>query len=279
MTVNLIVPEALDRWVEETLKSEGPQWLLPGFVPQQGFVIIAGRPKLSKKSWLMSLMMMSLGTGRELGPFKPTKASPVLIMSREGSPPPVASRFDVLARTYGLSLSELSTSFIQQNGSFFLDDPKYVKEVLNFITSNGIAAVAIDTFARSFQGDENNARDVGAAMRGLERIRDAGAAVVLVHHVRKGKTELRGGYPDPDSGMRGSSALAGAYDNIINIQDLVVEGEPELWAVVGGKYMEFVAYKQEWDIRDNKDGKLEYAKLETFDGPQDLPYIDQGVGM
>ncbi len=273
---NLATPILISDWVNAALANPDPLWLLPGFVPSMSLVILSGRPKLSKKSWWGYLAAMSMASGLATGPFKPSGTYPILYINKEGADAATAHRFKALERAHGVPLSAMPLYFMQRSG-FFLDEPVHLKEMVHFVTTNAIKCVFIDTFAKCFRGDENNARDVGAALRGVEKFRDAGASVVLVHHIKKAKTELVGGIPDPDAGLRGSSALAGAYDNIISIQDLEIEGELTTWAIVGGKYLDFEGYAQHWDIKQDADKNPITAKL-TFDGPQELPQIDEAKG-
>ncbi len=89
----------------------------------------------------------------------------------------------------------------------------------------------------------------------------------MVHHLAKRKIQGAGGTPDPDAGLRGSSALAGAYDNIISIQQVELDGGAEMIAVVGGKYVDFGCYSCEWKI-DATGARL------TMEGPEELPVLD-----
>lgn len=260
-------PQPLHQWVAEALANPDPQWLLPGFIPAQGLVIIAGRPKLAKKSWFAYAAAMSMASGRTAGPFSPSRRVPVLFYSREGAPGPIANRFLLLEKGMGISISQCDNLYWVQNGGVFLDEPNHVKQICKTIEELKIECTFWDTFARSFRGDENKAKDVGAALRGVEKLRDAGSASVLVHHLGKSEKPTLGGTPDPDAGLRGSSALAGAYDNIVNIQQLEIDGASESWAIVGGKYLDFHAYRQEWEIDES------VARI-LLDGPQELPVID-----
>ena len=74
--------------------------------------------------------------------------------------------------------------------------------------------IIIDTLARCFVGgDENSARDAGLFIAGLDRIRGAtGATVLVVHHIGK------------SGEARGSTALPGAFDTIIEAkrQDTII---------------------------------------------------------
>jgi len=68
--------------------------------------------------------------------------------------------------------------------------------------------IVIDTFAHALMGDENSAEDVGAFYKGIDAlIESTRACVLLLHHSGKDKTK----------GLRGSSALLGALDTVIEI--------------------------------------------------------------
>lgn len=267
-------PRPLSLWVPEALANPEPDWILPGFIPAQGLVIVAGRPKIAMKSWFAYLAAMSAASGIHAGPFLPTKRTNVLFYSREGAPGPIAHRFKSIEAGHGISIDMCENLFFVQNGAFFLDEPAHLRRAMKFIEEHKIELVCIDTFARSFRGDENNARDVGAALRGVEKFRDAGAATLLVHHLGKTKPTLVGGEPDPDAGLRGSSALAGAYDNIVSIQELEVEGEKELWGIVGGKYLPFGGYEYGWEIRQDEKLNPNWARMCMSDAPKELPQIE-----
>lgn len=63
--------------------------------------------------------------------------------------------------------------------------------------------LVIDTLARSIEGDENTAKDMGSFIRGCDIIRnELHLAVIAIHHSGK----------DADKGARGSSALRAACD-------------------------------------------------------------------
>jgi hypothetical protein len=85
--------------------------------------------------------------------------------------------------------------------------PNEVDELLQAISQLPAppGLIVIDTLARCFVGgDENSARDAGLFVAGLDRIRTAtGAMVLVVHHNNKG------------GAGRGSSAFPGAMDTII----------------------------------------------------------------
>ncbi|MEL6378221.1 MAG: AAA family ATPase, partial [Pseudomonadota bacterium] len=68
--------------------------------------------------------------------------------------------------------------------------------------------IIIDTMARNFVGDENQAGEIARFINACDEIRSAtGAAILIVHHAGKNQ----------QSGARGSSALLAAVDSAIEI--------------------------------------------------------------
>jgi RecA-family ATPase len=256
--------QSLPNWVHKALTDPSPPWLIDQMIPAGALTIIAGRPKLSKKSWLAMLMGMVMSSGTESAGLRPTARIPVLYISLEGAPFSTAERFKMLEAGHKIPLTTCSDMFFSLNEGFFLDEDKMVTELCRFIVDKSIQCVIIDTFAKAFTGDENSSRDVGAAMRGVTKILSAGCAVVLVHHLRKVQHSAgKSGEDmfDPDSGLRGSSALAGAMDQIISIKNVPNQngnGYDTVY-VVGGKAKEYVGREVDWTI----DGIV--ARLEMSD--------------
>lgn len=105
---------------------------------------------------------------------------------------------------------------VPETGQFLLDAPQlmdsdHINDLQDTLTNLPIAPVliVIDTLARCFLGgDENSSRDMGLFVAGAERLRrTTGACVLLIHHVGKATGKLRG-----------SSALEGALDTIIELK-------------------------------------------------------------
>ena len=83
-----------------------------------------------------------------------------------------------------------------------------VGELAKAVRRDGTRLVIFDTLAASMVGgDENSAKDMGAAIANLNVIRKAGATVIVVHHTGKN-----------DQSERGSLALRGAADTVIKLK-------------------------------------------------------------
>jgi RecA-family ATPase len=87
------------------------------------------------------------------------------------------------------------------------------REVIDFVREISWlqpSLVIIDTLARCMiGGDENSARDMGLFVEACSRVQKTGAAVMVIHHTGKNSA----------TGPRGSSALFGAADTIIELSN------------------------------------------------------------
>jgi hypothetical protein len=121
----------------------------------------------------------------------------------------IARRGAALVKHYGPE----DVPFFTQASNFNLREKSGRAQLGAAIAQIGHAPtlIVVDTLARALQGgDENSSQDVGAfndAVAAL--IESTGACVLVVHHSGKDKTK----------GARGSSALLGAVDTEIQVED------------------------------------------------------------
>jgi hypothetical protein len=117
---------------------------------------------------------------------------------------------------------------------------------------NKIGLVVFDTLAKSMLGDEDSAENIGRVVRGVEEARSYGFSVLILHHLSKQQASLVGGNYDPDRDMRGSGALAGAYETHQAVRhysynhkraDLLVANKD------GGEF----AHKHHWEFLNHAD--------------------------
>lgn len=255
-------PPTLDVWAEQVRNDPSPTWLVDRLVPADNLILLSGHPKDAKKTWFA--MFVALEAAK--------KGHKVLYIYREGSRRPTLNRFEALCREQAC----FSNIYFHHRGGFWLDEGSWVKRAARFIRQNGIALAIIDTFAKSMQSDENSSQHVGRAVQAAECLRDSGATVVLVHHLRKANHSLSNGdsgTPEPDKDLRGSSALAGAYEThwAIRSYATVDSKEPQTFLLIGGKESEWAAYSYEWSFV-NVDNSLLRVSLQ-FDQLCELPYI------
>jgi RecA-family ATPase len=249
-------PPTLREWVQSVKNDPAPTWIVKDLIPSDNLVLISGHPKDSKKTWL----------GMWLALRAAAADSKVLYIYREGARRPTLQRFDALvAGLRNMSPAVFENIHFHHRGSFWLDDAEQVKNAVKFVKKHDIKLIFIDTFAKSVMSDENSSKDVGRAIHATERLRDAGATVVLIHHLRKAGHALSNGTsgtPEPDKDLRGSSALAGAYETHLAVRSY--QGEPPI-LLVGGKEAEWRAFSYSFNFIKSADDTLEKVTLELSD--------------
>ena len=217
-------PIALLRAVERDGKAEGPptfpdpipasqlaaggaaaDWLWRGYLARGSVTLLTSLWKAGK-STLLAHLVKAMGTGGDLAGL-PVAAGNVLVVSEE-SAALWAGRRDKLG------IGDHALFYIRP----FLGRPNpaewndFIRHVAEMVRQRDLALVCIDTLsALSPSDDENDAAKMLAVLTPLHRITEAGAAVLLSHHPRKGD----GG---EGQASRGSGALPGFVDIILEMR-------------------------------------------------------------
>lgn len=280
--IGTFYPPTLADWAASVEGDKTPAFIIPKFLPADNLILLSGQPKDGRKTFFAMLTALVAATGQSVGPMECENPVNVLYIYREGARKPTLQRFKALCKGHGFpDPSAISNLFFHHRGNFWLDTGDWVSDVCAFIIEHKIGVVYIDTFAKSCQSDENSSRDMGVAVQQAEKLRDAGATVVLVHHLKKGSPSLsngRSGFPEPDKDLRGSSALAGAYETHWAVRTYPQENSRvrETTMLVGGKEAEWICYSYDWEFQNAKgsDG-IEYLESVTLEMAQsgDLPHI------
>lgn len=277
-------PPNLAEWAADVENDDTPSFVIKDVLPADNLILLSGQPKDAKKTWFAMLTALVAATGVSLPSLTVIEPVPVLYIYREGARRSTLQRFKALAAGHNLpSVDTITNLYFHHRGNFWLDQGHWVGDVCAFIKEHNIRVVYVDTFAKSMQSDENSSREVGVAVQNAEKMRDAGATVVLVHHLKKGAHSLsngRSGTPEPDKDLRGSSALAGAYETHWAIRSYPDEGSRKRTTqiFIGGKEAEWQAFSYDWLFVSNEIKELQSVKLTMLpDG--DLPYVaGEGAG-
>lgn len=177
-----------------------PRWLARGMIPAGGLAVVYGRPKAGKTFWALDLSLC-VATGRSFHGVSVERGRATYVAA-EGGPARLRDRVAAWLADRGASPSEIEGSWGLVPAPVDLTSPGQVAELLDGM-GGPMDFVVLDTLARCMSGDENSQKDMGAAVRGCDRIRSkTGAAVLLVHHEGK----------DGSKGARGSTVLRGAID-------------------------------------------------------------------
>lgn len=184
--------------------SEAPDWIWPGYIARGGVTLLTGLWKAGKTTLLGHLLRdLPLGTGLVDAPV----SEPVAILSEE-SPGVWARRRDALTLA--------ATNLIVRRGSFARPTHQgwidLIAQLADVVRERSLSMVVFDTLPSLWPvQNENDASEVVEALAPLRDINEAGAAVLLVHHPRKGEG-------DQAQASRGSGALPGFVDVIVELR-------------------------------------------------------------
>lgn len=203
----------------EQQPSTAPACLVePGLLPPQGILFVGGEPKVGK-SLLVANLSLSLAAGTDRIGFPIPAPRRVLICQFELPVAQFVSRLAVMRRAVGAAADQHLLVDTRASGHLL-----NAAQGLNHFVSAARAAqaeiIVLDPLYSTHDQDENDTRAMAALCQSLLRLRDAsGAALVVVHHVRKtiGRHEI-------GSAFRGSSALHAVGDSYL----LLTRPSPQL---------------------------------------------------
>lgn len=182
------------------------KWLIDGFIPEGGEVCFYGPPG-SGKSFASLDMAMCVALGRPWHGKKVQQGGVIYIAAEGGGGQ--RQRLNAYEMQHGVALDDAPFYMISQAVNLMDDDD--VSAILDVAACTPVkpALIIVDTLARSMAGgDENSTKDMTQAMAGVQEIiATTGACVLLVHHTGKAA----------EKGARGSSALLGAMDTMLEI--------------------------------------------------------------
>jgi hypothetical protein len=197
------------RWpfitIEELQAMPPPRWLVQGILLEDSIAAIFGAPE-SFKSFLAVDWAMSIAANR---PWHDRTVLPggVLYIAAEG-----ARGLAKRVRAWKIENAfEGELSFHLMRNELNLTQPDDARAFAQLVVEelNPLSLIVIDTLNQTATGaDENSAQDMGRYIASMKMLRDmTGASIVVVHHSGK----------DRDKGPRGSSALPGGFDTIIEV--------------------------------------------------------------
>lgn len=189
-----------------------PTWLIEGMFEAKSLVMLAG-PSYSFKSFLLLDWLLCMATGRKWM-NKTTVQCKVGYVLGEGKSS-LLKRITAWIRFNDLTEDEVAALKANFRVCFEvtqLASKASVDNMLADLEAEGFKpdVIAIDTFARSFVGlDENDAKDTGLWIESADRLRQLGFGVIFLHHTKK-NTEFGVQY-------RGSTAIIGAMDTAMTL--------------------------------------------------------------
>lgn len=190
----------------------------PGLLPQQGILFVGGEPKVGK-SLLVANLALSLAAGADRIGFPIPAPRRVLICQFELPVPQFVNRLAIMRRSLGAAADQHLLVDTRATGHL-LSAPQGLNHFVAAARAAAAEIIVLDPLYSTHDQDENDTRAMAALCQSLLRLRDAsGAALVVVHHVRKtiGRHEI-------GSAFRGSSALHAVGDSYL----LLTRPSPQL---------------------------------------------------
>ena len=179
--------------------------LIAGLLDRDSTVFLVGAPG-TYKSIIEQGIVSCVATGKRWHGNRQVTRGPVLVFYGEGAAG-YADRQDAWNEVNNWHTDPENVRI--HPGAINLHSKKDVDEIVELADVVQPALICFDTYARMTPGaDENSATDAGISVAALDRIRTAcGACMFVVHHTGKSVS----------AGMRGSSALLGAADTVIEV--------------------------------------------------------------
>lgn len=179
------------------LQDQPTDWIVPGYAARGELAVFAGAPKVGKTT-LLAQFAVAVARGDEILERK-TAQTKVLWIDLEQSERRTAGVFRRLSAA-GLPIYVCSDSTVRF-------------DVEAFAKTHDVGLIIIDSLSKCWDvTDENDAAQVTVALQALRSLATTtNAAVVLVHHSRKG-----GGQDGED--VRGSSAITAMVDVAVSMK-------------------------------------------------------------
>lgn len=178
------------------------QWLIDQVMPADAFGVLYG-PSGSYKSFIAMDMSASIASSMNWHGHDVDETGHVLYIGAEG-----AAGLHLRKKAWEIRNHKKLTNLAILSSAVTINSG----DIRNLVDLCGdlveeiaepIRLIVIDTLARSFEGEENSATDMGEFVKACDYLRETtGASILVIHHSGK----------DAEKGARGSSALRAACD-------------------------------------------------------------------
>jgi hypothetical protein len=186
-------------------------YLIDGLITDTGLTVLYGDPA-SGKTFLALDMALHIAYGAEWHGRETTRPAGILYIAGEGVRG-VAKRISAWRHYHGCQ-ADPAPFLVLPTAIDFLDlasVQKLARTIEHHALQHNfpVGLIVVDTVARNMVGDENDATDMSRFVSACDALREKFAvALIGVHHCGK----------DHERGMRGSTALPGASDTIVEVE-------------------------------------------------------------
>jgi hypothetical protein len=234
-------------------KKDARRWLIPGFVSQQGIVLVSGQQKLARKTLFADMLTLCGATKTAHSMVAPVRPINILYIEEEGEDFGTHNTFSAMGNGIGVDPKSISNVFYAFHDRVTLDTPRWRKHLVSKIKEHEIDLVILDALTYLHEGDESSTADMVRVVKTLQDLRAAGAAVMCLAHLDK----QRGEDPsrDIDTQIRGSATIVNAYDVHLALRRY---REKQRWVdlTVRQRHGPEEHLRIYWDLQNNPDKSL-----------------------
>jgi len=190
-------------------------FLVEPIIPVGGAALLYGQEKVGK-SFLAIQLAVSIATGEPFLGFPVKQRGPVVYVQLDTPRSLWLKRLDALKQA-GVDVD--AVHYVDRETlnlwPFNAANPEHSERLARDLVPVKPVAVIIDTLRESHQGEENSNTEMPRAVASLVSITQP-AAIILVHHARKGDPEKP---DDIRRGSRGANYLTGRMDSILRLTE------------------------------------------------------------
>ena len=197
-----------DQFVEAAQNADDADWIVENLITRGGMHFVTAPPG-GGKSWVAVDLVRACMNGSVWMGCLSVKQCNVLYINEEMG----IGRF--FQRFYKLSPRPCTNVHVMQKQMVKLDNADHLAEIVQYIKSNNIGIVILDTFVRVHGYDENSNTDMAKLYDRMKSINESGAAIVALHHHKKG---IHTG-PVAHEAMRGAGEIAAQADLVATVDN------------------------------------------------------------
>lgn len=191
-----------------------PSILGDGLLVERNMACLYGQPGIGK-TYILLMLALAVARGEPWLGFE-THPTRVGFISLELQRWAIQERIQRITESEGVNktrgLDRISLIARPRfKGAFDLLDPTTLPAILAWVKELELGLVIIDPLSRTHNGNENSQEHMGAILGTLERITEAGPAVLFNHHEGHPNPELQSQHP------RGSSRLLSDPTTVLNL--------------------------------------------------------------
>ena len=218
---------------------ERPDWIVEGLVARGCVSELVAKVKCGKTHFALDMVEAVIAGRLFLG--SKTTSVPVIYLTEEG-----ATSFRSCTDRVGLR-REARLTIVPRSRTRGLKWAEIGAEVTAMAGQVGAWLVVVDTlgeWASLIRDEENDAGAALAATRPLREMAEAGLAVLVLRHARKGGGEVA-------DAARGSSAFDGAVDVILHLERMQAKGHNNRRKLSGVGRLDGIAAQLVVELEDN----------------------------